>query len=128
MQDTKILALRQLALSEISACGRNWYLTEALCTDGFEIKPSEDMKKRRIHSGSLYDLFLLLTVLLDFEVTQDVVESACFHFTDVDEHFIFKVILIQLCDISYLPRLNFCSDASHLECYRVLMNCFYMSL
>ena len=99
MQDTKILALRQLALSEISACGRNWYLTEALCTDGFEIKPSEDMKKRRIHSGSLYDLFLLLTVLLDFEATQDVVESVCFHFTDIDEHFIFKVGLTRFYDI-----------------------------
>ena len=49
------------------------------------------MRKKRIYSGTLHDLFLLLTVMLDFEKTQDVVQSACFHFTDIDEHFIFKV-------------------------------------
>ena len=93
MQEHKILSLKQLALSEISACGRNWYLTEALCEDGLVIKPSDEMRKKRIYSGNLYDLFLLLTVLLDFEKTLDVVESACFHFTDIDEHFIFKVCI-----------------------------------
>ena len=93
LQEHKILSLKQLALSEISACGRNWYLTEALCEDGLVIKPSDEMRKKRIYSGNLYDLFLLLTVLLDFEKTLDVVESACFHFTDIDEHFIFKVCI-----------------------------------
>ena len=85
------MSLKQLALSEISACGRNWYLTEALCEDGLVIKPTDEMRKKRIYSGTLHDLFLLLTVMLDFEKTQDVVQSACFHFTDIDEHFIFKV-------------------------------------
>ena len=83
--------MKQLALSEISACGRNWYLTEALCEDGLIIKPDVEMRKSRIYSGNLYNLFLMLTVLLDFEQTQDIVESACFHFTDENQHFIFKV-------------------------------------
>jgi alkyl sulfatase BDS1-like metallo-beta-lactamase superfamily hydrolase len=83
--------LRQLALGEVSACGRNWYLTEALCTDGLDIKPTVGQTKKRIYSGDLYDLFLLLTVLLDADKTIDVIETAHFHFTDVDQHFVLKV-------------------------------------
>merc|ERR1711983_304210 len=63
----KINALRQLALDEVSACGRNWYLTEALCEDGLELKPTDQMRKNRIYSGPLHDLFLLLTVMVDLE-------------------------------------------------------------
>ena len=84
-------SLRQLALSEVSACGRNWYLTEALVEEGLVIKPSDLQVKMRINSGSIYDLFLLLTVMVDLEKTADVVESACFHFTDTDEHLVLKV-------------------------------------
>ena len=91
----KINCLRQLALGEVSACGRNWYLTEALCEEGLVIKPTEKQTKQRIYSGSLHDLFLLLSVMLDLEKTIDVVETAYFHFTDVDSIFIFKVCNIE---------------------------------
>ena len=77
----------------MSACGRNWYLTEAAVEEGLLIKPSDKQKKLRIYSGKLYDLFLLLTCMVDYDKAVDVVETACFHFTDIDEHFVLKVIL-----------------------------------
>ena len=91
-QTVKINSLRQLALDEVSACGRNWYLTEALCTDGLEIKPTDKMKKNRIYSGPLYDLFLLLTVMVDLEKTCEIVETACFRFKDTEQVFVLKVL------------------------------------
>lgn len=93
MQDVKINSLRQLALGEISACGRNWYLTEALVEEGLVLKPTPKQVKRRIYSGSLYDLFLLLTVMIDNEKTVDVEETAKFNFTDVNLYFVLKVPL-----------------------------------
>ena len=80
-----------MAEEEVSGCGRNWYLTEASVEEGLVIKPSDKQKKLRVYSGKLYDLFLLLTCMVDFEKSVDVVETACFHFTDVDQHFILKV-------------------------------------
>ena len=90
-QTTKINSLRQLALNEVSSCGRNWYLTEAMVEEGLVLKPTQKQIKNRIHTGSLYDLFLLLTVMVDLDKTADVIETACFHFTDVDLHFVLKV-------------------------------------
>ena len=90
-QTVKINSLRQLALDEVSACGRNWYLTEALCEDGLELKPTDQMRKNRIYSGPLYDLFLLLTVMVDLEKTVNVEETACFRFTDTKQVFVLKV-------------------------------------
>lgn len=80
-----------MALNEISANGRNWYLTEALIEEGLVIKPTEKQVKDRIYSGSLYDLFLLLTVMVDLDKTADIVETAHFHFTDCEQHFVLKV-------------------------------------
>jgi len=88
---TKINSLRQLALSEVSSCGRNWYLTEAMVEEGLVLKPTQKQIKNRIHTGTLYDLFLLLTVMVDLDKTADVIETACFHFTDVDLHFVLKL-------------------------------------
>ena len=87
----KINALRMLAQEEISACGRNWYLTEALVEEGLEIKATPKQIKQRIYSGSLENLFLLMTVLVDYEKCVDMNEIACFHFTDLDKRFILKV-------------------------------------
>ena len=80
-----------MALSEVSSCGRNWYLTEAMVEEGLVLKPTQKQIKNRIHTGTLYDLFLLLTVMVDLDKTADVIETACFHFTDVDLHFVLKV-------------------------------------
>jgi len=38
--------LRILADGEVSACGRNWYLTAALVTEGLEIRPSKEQKTK----------------------------------------------------------------------------------
>ena len=61
--------------------------------EGLVLKPTQKQIKNRIHTGSLYDLFLLLTVMVDLDKTADVIETACFHFTDVDLHFVLKVSL-----------------------------------
>ena len=64
-----------------------------LVEEGLEIKPTEKQIKQRINSGSLYDLFLLLSVMLDLEKTIDVVETVFFLFTDVDKTFVFNVCI-----------------------------------
>lgn len=87
----KVDSLRQLAEGEVSACGRNWYYTAALITEGLELKPSTQQRKKRIHNGSMYDLFLMLTVMLDSEKTVDIEETAHFYFKDTDEHIILKI-------------------------------------
>ena len=92
IKDIKCKALRILAKEEVSACGRNWYLTEAAVEEGLIIKPSDKQKKLRIYSGNLYDFFLLLTCMVDYDKVVDVMETACFHFTDIDQHFVLKVI------------------------------------
>ena len=75
----------------MSSCGRNWYITDAKVTDGLDIWPTPAARKRRIRSGPIYDLFLMLTVMLDAEKTFEVEETAYFHFTDIDEHIVLKV-------------------------------------
>ena len=92
----KVKALRQLALGEVSACGRNWYLTEARVVEGLSLKPAPFMVKKRIYTGTLYDLFLLLTVMVDYEKAQDVRQTACFHFTDCCKVFVLKVLQISV--------------------------------
>ena len=109
--------MRQLALGEVSACGRNWYLTEALVEEGLEIKPTEKQIKQRINSGSLHDLFLLLSVMLDLEKTIDVVETVCFHFTDVDKTFVFKVCI----EIILLTVYNFTISSNFLTYILILI-------
>ena len=116
-QTAKINSLRQLALGEVSACGRNWYLTEALVEEGLEIKPTEKQIKQRINSGSLHDLFLLLSVMLDLEKTIDVVETVCFHFTDVDKTFVFKVCI----EIILLTVYNFTISSNFLTYILILI-------
>ena len=85
-----------MALDEVSSCGRNWYLTEALVEEGLVIKPTQKQIKNRIYTGSLHDLFLLLTVMVDLDKTLDVIETASFQFTDVNQCFILKVIFSSL--------------------------------
>ena len=116
-QTVKVNSLRQLALNEISANGRNWYLTEALIEEGLVIKPTEKQVKDRIYSGSLYDLFLLLTVMVDLDKTIDVVETAHFHFTDCDQHFILKV---SFCNNKPLKTTRIFSHSFEEE----FVNCF----
>ena len=85
--------LEHLAQGEVSACGRNWYLTEARLVEGLiDLSPSPFMVKKRIYTGSLYDLFLLLTCMVDCEKAQDVWQTARFHFTDTNEIFILQVM------------------------------------
>ena len=85
--------LEHLAQGEVSACGRNWYLTEARLVEGMiDLSPSPFMVKKRIYSGSLYDLFLLLTCMVDCEKAQDVWQTARFHYNDTNEIFVLQVI------------------------------------
>jgi hypothetical protein len=42
----KAQCLRILADGEVSACGRNWYLTSALVTEGLKIKVGPSMSIR----------------------------------------------------------------------------------
>jgi len=90
-KDVKVKCLREMATGEVSACGRNWYLTEARLVEGLDLRPPPHMIKGRVYAGELYDLFLLLTVMVDFEKAQRVTKTAHFHFTDLRKGFVLKL-------------------------------------
>ena len=70
--------LRQLALREVSAPGRNWYLTSDMEMGSLRIKPHLAMRQQRIETARLPDLFLALTCMLDAEKTLDLNYTAVF--------------------------------------------------
>jgi alkyl sulfatase BDS1-like metallo-beta-lactamase superfamily hydrolase len=81
-------ALRQLASKETSANGRNWYLTAALVTEGFDLKISQDKK---IKAMSMHDLFQQMTVMVNPLRCEGVEETVHFNFMDTKEDFLLKV-------------------------------------
>jgi len=76
--------LQELSSKEVSAPGRNWYLTEDLVMRGLIVKPSQEAKASRIKSGDIKSLFNMLTCMLDATSTADVTTSSLFIFTDTD--------------------------------------------
>ena len=84
---------RILGQSQISANGRNWYLTSALLNDGqIEIKPPAHLQKELIFAVPLEQLFQLMTVRLKADSNKLVgkMSRVCFEIikddTDTDDN------------------------------------------
>lgn len=80
-----------LASKELSANGRNWYLTAALEEEGLKIGTSAAIKKGKIYEMKLSALFAALTVNVDPTKCENVTSTSHFHFTDIDQHFVLRV-------------------------------------
>jgi len=83
-KDLRSTALVELAGTEVSAPGMNWYLTEDLVMKGLKIVPSQRAMSQRIMKGSVRSLFDLLTCMLDAEATENTILNTLFKFTDSD--------------------------------------------
>ena len=93
-KNMKIKCLRKLAEGEISANGRNYYLTAAMVVEDGHNKRFQlprPVINHRLQTATLEDIFMTLNVMLDAEKTLNITESAHFNFTDLDEHFVLKI-------------------------------------
>ncbi len=90
-RELKSTCLRSLGEKEISANGRNWYFTAALENEGYVIKPSTEQLKARIYITKVFDAMNLLTIRLCPKKSENVVRTAVFYFTDLDEYFQLQV-------------------------------------
>ncbi|XP_074640804.1 linear primary-alkylsulfatase-like [Tubulanus polymorphus] len=81
----RIRALKKLGEREISANGRNYYMTSALETAGLNLKLSEDSRKSAIMNLPLNLLFDIMALKLKAEVCDGLRKMVTFKFPDVDE-------------------------------------------
>ncbi|XP_074642403.1 linear primary-alkylsulfatase-like [Tubulanus polymorphus] len=81
----RIQSLKRLGEKQISANGRNYYMTSALETAGLEIKPSQKFRVDTIMKLPMYLLFEVLTLNLKAEQCDGVHKVVTFKFTDGDE-------------------------------------------
>jgi alkyl sulfatase BDS1-like metallo-beta-lactamase superfamily hydrolase len=82
------LTLQKLASYEISANGRNWYLTKSLEIQGLiQIKPSQSQITETILKASLKNCFILLSVNFNYTKAEGKNHLILFHFNDTNEKF-----------------------------------------
>jgi len=78
-------ALRGLASIQISANARNYLLTQALESEGLQIRPSLDQRRRVIDTAPLSNLFRAMTVNLKAAKALDTDQRIFFNFHDVNQ-------------------------------------------
>jgi alkyl sulfatase BDS1-like metallo-beta-lactamase superfamily hydrolase len=84
----QVLALQKLASLQMSANGRNWYLTKSLEIQGLiDIKLSPKEAVQSILKSSLNNLFMLLPVNLDYKKAYGINQLILFDFNDPNEKF-----------------------------------------
>jgi alkyl sulfatase BDS1-like metallo-beta-lactamase superfamily hydrolase len=84
----QVFALQKLASLQMSANGRNWYLTKSLEIQGLiDIKPSPKEAVQSILKSTLNNLFMLLPVNLDYKKVQGINQLILFYFNDENEKF-----------------------------------------
>jgi alkyl sulfatase BDS1-like metallo-beta-lactamase superfamily hydrolase len=82
------LTLQKLASREISANGRNWYLTKSLEIQNLiQIKPSELQIIETISKASLKNCFILLSVNFNYQKAEGKNNLILFHFIDTNDKF-----------------------------------------
>ena len=82
----RFLSLKNLAAKQISANGRNYYLTCAMEDLGLEIKPSDEARQTSIKRWPLWQLLEAMTTRFKAEECGDVHKTLLFDFEDVNEH------------------------------------------
>jgi len=86
VKSLKIESLRAQAATQISSCGRNWYLTEAKEVEGHKIVSDRNDALQYVKAARLDDFLAAMSVRLDPYASQDVDQQVHIHFIDVDIH------------------------------------------
>jgi len=86
VKSLKIEALRAQAATQISSCGRNWYITEAKEVEGHKILSDRNDVLQYSKAASIEEFFAAMSVRLDPYASQDVDQQVHIHFTDIDTH------------------------------------------
>jgi len=86
-----VTCLLELAKSQTSANGYNYYTTAALEEQGLEIKPSIELLQHKILHSELHELFMLMAVHLDPHKSITVNMCVGFNFTDSGESWMVHV-------------------------------------
>ena len=87
----RFLSLKNLAAKQISANGRNYYLTCALEDLGLVNKPSDEARQNNLNKWPLWQIFEVMTTRFKPEECQDVNKIVLFDFEDVNEHIGFYI-------------------------------------
>ena len=85
-KQVRFLSLKNLAAKQISANGRNYYLTCAMEDLGLEIKPSDEARQTSIKRWPLWQLLEAMTTRFKAEDCGDVHKTLLFDFEDINEH------------------------------------------
>lgn len=81
-------ALVQLASKEISANGRNWYLTKSYeILNLMQIHPSQQQTVESILSASLKQCFALLAIYFNYQKAENIHQLILFHFIETNEKY-----------------------------------------
>jgi alkyl sulfatase BDS1-like metallo-beta-lactamase superfamily hydrolase len=84
--------LQKLAPREVSANGRNWYLTKSLEVQGLiEVKPSQAQITETILSSSIRRCFMLMSVNLNYKAAEGKNQLVLFHFVDINGKFAVEI-------------------------------------
>jgi len=84
--------LKQLALQQTSANGRNWYLTKIVELEkSIEIKPSDEQKQQTILNSSIKQCFFLLPVYFNYGKVEDITKNQLFLFAFDDSNEKFSI-------------------------------------
>lgn len=88
IKQLQCLTLQKLASKQISANGRNWYLTKSLeIQDLIHIKPSEKQRTQAILSVPLKNSFLLLSINFNYKKAEGKNQLILFYFIDTKQKF-----------------------------------------
>ncbi|UJR07383.1 hypothetical protein I4U23_011669 [Adineta vaga] len=86
------LVLEKLASFQISANGRNWYLTKALEVKGLiEIKPSQNQIIQTVFKSSISNCFKFLSVNFNYQKAEGKNHLIFFHFIDTNEKYSIEI-------------------------------------
>ncbi|CAF4223661.1 unnamed protein product, partial [Adineta steineri] len=86
------LILEKLASLEISANGRNWYLTKSLEVKGLiQIKPSEKQTIETVFKSSIKNYLKFLSVNFNYQKAKEQNLLIFFHFNDTNEKYTIKI-------------------------------------
>ena len=81
-------ALIQLASKEISANGRNWYLTKSYEIQNLiQIRPSQQQTVESILTSSLKNCFMLLSIHFNYQKALNIHHLILFHFIETNEKY-----------------------------------------
>lgn len=85
-------ALIKLASKEISANGRNWYLTKSYEIQNLiQIRPSQQQMTESIFAASLNQCFMLLSIHFNYQKALNIHQLILFHFIETNQKYTIEI-------------------------------------